>query len=198
MSTSFHDAINKCAPYCISEFANAKYRCLDIKDGTGWLPLHLAASNTNPEVLETFLDTMYEPAERNMDLNATTSKEGLTALMICTRNGNLSAVKFLRELGAKVNVQDKLGYTVEHWLAIGSEEHPELETYGKVMRHCLTGSNISTALRRIIWRPTVALRNRLTNLITTSGRNPTYSMFDLKTTSLFRYSSLLHSVQRMF
>lgn len=80
---------------------------VNIFDEDGLTLLMKAVMNTsNSAVVNLLIDA-------DVDVNAQT-KEGVTALMVAARNGNLTAVKLLLNNGANVNATTKKGLTALH------------------------------------------------------------------------------------
>jgi ankyrin repeat protein len=83
-----------------------------IHDHTGYTPFHFAAYFlTDTDVLGLLLETGI------VDINETTSKEGLTALHLEIIKYNVPALRFLLSKGANPNVGDENGITPLHLVA---------------------------------------------------------------------------------
>lgn len=77
---------------------------LDRPNIGGWTPLMYAAYVGHDNIVHLLLD-------HHVDVNARTSKNGATALMLAASCGNVSVVEFLLQSGAKIDIQDKRGWT---------------------------------------------------------------------------------------
>lgn len=77
---------------------------LDKHNCGGWTPLMYAAYVGHDNIVNLLL-------EFSVDANARTTKNGATPLMLAASCGNESVVYFLLQNGAKIDVQDKRGWT---------------------------------------------------------------------------------------
>ena len=77
---------------------------LDRPNCGGWTPLMYAAYVGHDNIVNLLLDC-------HVDVNASTTKNGATSLMLAASCGNESVVYFLLQNGAKIDAQDKRGWT---------------------------------------------------------------------------------------
>ena len=83
---------------------------INVKDGTGWTPLHWAVNEGNIEIVQ-FL------VSKGADVNFMPKHHGWTPLHSAVSITNLEIVKFLISAGANVNAANAGGYTPLHWTA---------------------------------------------------------------------------------
>lgn len=77
---------------------------LDKPNCGGWTPLMYAAYVGHDNIVNLLLDY-------HVNVNATTAENGVNALMLAASCGNESVVYFLLQNGAKIDAQDKRGWT---------------------------------------------------------------------------------------
>ena len=81
-----------------------------LQDNTGWDVLHCASQGGNSEVMELMLS--------HVSYIDSTTKEGVTSLMIAAGNDKLQAVKYLLKQGADPSLQNNDGWNVLHFASV--------------------------------------------------------------------------------
>jgi death-associated protein kinase len=77
---------------------------LESRDSVGWTALHVATSFTGSLTLDFLL-------RKGADIDATTTEEKYTALMLACMNGYIESAGWLVEKGADINASEKEGWT---------------------------------------------------------------------------------------
>jgi len=123
----------------VNEVKRLLYDCADVnaKDKTGNIPLHIAASHKQAEIVKLFLDA-------GVDINVWTNEfSPKTPLHIAAEHGSLEVAKVLIAYGADVNSTDKFGRTPLHSAA----EHGAVKIVQLLLSN---GSDVNTKKQRSV------------------------------------------------
>jgi len=108
-----HERTLACDEQSVSAILQTNAGAINLRDDSGRLPLHLAASRNCTDVIAVLIK-----AGANLEAR---SDAGETPLVVAAHESSFEAVKMLVDAGAKINVKDKKGYTPLKWATLANE-----------------------------------------------------------------------------